>query len=259
MGTKAIDPQSIRNVTMIGDPETTARLIQRLRRSAGTVGSGEIHWSTARVEHTIRIAELSGHSPAVELERSIRVADGIIALAHAATPHTPQLETMLRIADDHQVARLCLIDALDHPAADFNGCVQSIADTRGAVPLTLQIPIGLGSTFEGVIDLLPMWALEPLAAEIYGPHWELAEERYRLLIKTVMEQDTPGATAFHALRDIPLEQLQHRIRSLTRIGDIVPILCGAPPTLDEISLLDAIIRYLPSPLEVCQPEHALDY
>ncbi|WP_067567232.1 GTP-binding protein [Nocardia acidivorans] len=259
MGTKAIDPQSIRNVTIIGDPEATTRLSRRLRRSAGTVGSGEIHWSTARVEHTIRIAELSGHAPAGELERSIRVADGVIALAHAGRPHDPQLEAMLRIADDHQVARLCLIDALDHPAADFDGCVRSIADTRGAVPLTLHLPLGQGTGFEGVIDLLPLWALEPLAAEIYGPHWELAEQRYRLLIKTVMEQDTPDSNAFHALRDIPLEQVQQRIRSLTRIGDVVPILCGAPHANDELSLLDAIIRYLPSPLEVCQPEHALDY
>ncbi|MRH89386.1 hypothetical protein GFY24_18350 [Nocardia sp. SYP-A9097] len=257
MGTKAIDPQSIRNVTIIGEPDETKRVVHRLHRSCGP--ESVIRWSASRVEHTIRVAELSSHAPVLDLERAIRVADGVIAVVHAATPRAPQLETILRIADDHQVARLCLIDGLDHPGADFDRCVRTIAGIRGAVPLTLQIPIGSGAGFEGVIDLLPMWALESLAVEIYGPHWKLAEQRYQMLVKTVMEQDTPDSNAFQALRDIPLEQLHQRIRSLTRIGDIVPILCRTPPSGGDISVLDAIVRYLPSPMDVCQPEHALDY
>ncbi|MFI6869244.1 GTP-binding protein [Nocardia sp. NPDC050406] len=212
MGTKAIDPQSIRNVTLIGHPDDTTPVIRRLRRCFGTTTSGAettVHCIADSVEHTIRVVELSTHAPIAHLERSIRVADGLIAVVNAAA-RTSRLETVLRIADDHQVARLCLVTALDHPAADFDRAVRTIAETRGAAPLLLQSPVGLGPTFEGVTDLQP------------GP---LPHIRYR-----------------------------------TRLGDIVPTLCAPPPTADDIApLLDAIARYLPSPLDVCQPEHALDY
>ncbi|MCP2296811.1 elongation factor G [Nocardia amikacinitolerans] len=263
MGAKAIDPQTIRNVTIIGDPDETTRVARLIRRRSGRPGSGTratVDWKTGRVEHTIRIAALTSHAPIAELERSIRVADGVVAVVNAAANPIPHVETMLRVADDHQVARLCLINGLDHPAADFDRCVRTIADTRGAVPLALQIPLGAHPTFEGVIDLLPLWALESLAAELYGSHWEVAERWYGNLVKTVMEQAPSDPNASPARCDIPLDQLHHRIRYLTRIGDVVPVLCGAAPTSDDIAtLLDAIARYLPSPMDVCQPEHALDY
>ncbi|MEV5834463.1 GTP-binding protein [Nocardia sp. NPDC052112] len=263
MGAKAIDPQTIRNVTIIGDPDETTRVANLLRRRSGQPGSGTlvtVVWTTDRVEHTIRITELSTHSPVADLERSIRLADGVIAVVNAAANPTPRLETMFRVADDHQVARLCLINGLDHPAADFDRCVRTIADTRGAVPLTLQIPLSADPTVEGVIDLLPLWALEPLAAELYGSHWEVTERWYSNLVKTVMEQAHSGPNTSPAACDTPLDQLHHRIRYLTRIGEVVPVLCGAAPASDDIApLLDAIARYLPSPMDVCQPEHALDY
>ncbi|WP_067823020.1 GTP-binding protein [Nocardia inohanensis] len=245
MGTKAIDPQSIRNVTIIGDPRETTALIRRLLPRAARADA--VHRVTDRVEHTIRIAELAGPAPIAELERSIRVADGVIAVVNATT-RSPRLETLLRVADDYQVARMCLVSGLDRPAADFDRCVREIADTRGAVPLPLQVPHGIGPEFEGVIDLVSMWPLAPLAAEFYGAHWRVAEQRYRDLVATVTDRD-PGD-------ELPPEQLRHRIRRHTRIGEIVPVLCAAA----EIGpLLDAIVRYLPSPLDVCQPEHALDY
>ncbi len=259
MGTKAIDPQSIRNVTIIGDPDETTRVVHRLcRRFARTAAT--VHWVTGRVDHTIHIAELSSQAPIADLERSVRVADGVIAVVSAAMERTPRLETILRLADDHQVARLCLVTGLGHPAADFDRCVRTIAETRGAVPLTLQIPIGIGTEFEGVIDLVPMWALEPMAAEFYGSHWKVAEQWYRNLVATVMEQDAADSGAILGLRQIPPEHLHERIRCLTRIGDAVPVLCDAATWSDDIApLLDAIVRYLPSPMHVCQPEHALDY
>ncbi|MFQ6394375.1 GTP-binding protein [Nocardia sp. KC 131] len=247
MGSKAIEPRTIRNVTIIGDPGETTQVVHRLLRCFGDTNSGTVHWATGRVEHTIRVDELSSHAPIADLERSIRVADGVIAVVNAAVRSAPRLETMLRVADDHQVARLCLVNGLGRPGADFDRCVRTIADIRGAVPLTLQIPIGVGADFEGVLDLVPLWALEPMAVEIYGSHGKVAEQRYR-------------PDAFPGSRAIPLEQLHHRIRHLTRIGDVVPVLCGAAPRSNDIApLLDAIIRYLPSPLDVGQPEHALDY
>ncbi|MCU1640563.1 MAG: hypothetical protein JWN03_838 [Nocardia sp.] len=260
MGTKAIDPQAIRNVTIVGDPDETAQVVHRLLGRTSSGPQAVIHWSTSGIEHTIRLTELSSHTPAADLERSIRVADGVIAVVNAAAHSTPRLETTLRVADDHQVARLCLLTGLDQPHADFDRCIRTIAATRGAVPLTLQIPLGIGAAFEGTIDLAPMWTLEPMAAEFYGAHWEVAVQWYHTLAKTIMDQSTADPDPSLALRKISLDRLHRRIRRLTRIGDVVLILCSAAPSSDDITpLLDAIVRYLPSPLDVCQPEHALDY
>lgn len=246
MGTKAIDPQSIRNATLIGDPGETTRLAHAIQRATG------------RIDHTIRIAELSSAAPTATLERSIRVADGVIILGNTTGRHTARLETILRTADDHQVARLCLLTGTSDLTADFTRCLHAITETRGAVPLPLQIPLGTGTEFEGIIDLLSMWALEPAVIDFYSRHWKLAEHHYRELVETVLDQDPAAANTFRNLREIPLEQLHHRIRHLTRLGEVVPILCS-PHTGDPTPLLDAIVRYLPSPMDVCQPEHALDY
>lgn len=248
MGTKAIDPQSIRNVTIIGEAGETARVVRRLRRCFGATENA-IHWSMDGVEHTIRVTEQPGDALIADLERSIRVADGVVVVVNAAERGTPRLETVLRVADDHQVARLCLIGGLDHPAADFDRSVRTIADTRGAVPLALQIPTGTGADFD-VIDLVS--AFEPAPAESSGRSRGFVERWHRALIETLAEQ--------HPADSLTLRDLHTRIRRRTRSGDIVPVLCGTPLASDDIApLLDAVVRYLPSPLYVCQPEHALDY
>ncbi|WP_410875268.1 GTP-binding protein [Nocardia sp. A7] len=251
MGTKAIDPQSIRNVTIIGDPDETTRVVHRLRRCFGAT-ENTVHWSTDGLEHTIRVAALSSDARIADLERSIRVADGVIAVVNAAVCGTARLETMLRVADDHQVARLCLVNGLDQPTADFDRCVRTIAETRGAAPLVLQIPIGSGADFGDIVDLVP--ALDSEATDPSGSQGKAAEWWYRKLLETLAEQDPADSNP------LTLRDLHNRIRRLTRNGDIVPILCGAPLASDDIaSLLDAIVRYLPSPMYVCQPEHALDW
>ncbi|MGW6123883.1 GTP-binding protein [Nocardia sp. NPDC055165] len=249
MGTKAIDPQSIRNVTIIGDAEETARVVHRLRRCFGDT-ENTVHWSMDGIEHTIRVTELSSDALIADLERSIRVADGVIVVVNAAAHATPRLETMLRVADDHQVARLCLVGGLDQPTADFDRCVRTIADARGAVPLALQVPVGAGVGFD-VIDLVSLPALEHAATETLGSRRQLAERWYRELRATLTE---------HRADSLTVGDLHTRIRRRTRNGDIVPILCATPLASDDIApLLDAVVRYLPSPLYVCQPEHALDY
>ncbi|MFE3442698.1 GTP-binding protein [Nocardia sp. NPDC059180] len=261
MGTEVIEPQSIRNVTIVGDPDDTARVVHRLLRGFTTTGTGTsatVRWVTDHVEHTIRIAELSSHAPIATLERSIRVADGVIAVMNAARASTARLEAVLRIADDHQVARLCLVTGLDHRAADFDRCVRTIAATHGAVPLTLHIPHGIGTEFEGAIDLIPMGSLEPMAAASYGSHWKVAEQRYRVLMDQVVDRNATDPNILGP-RQLPPEQLHDRVRRLTHIGDAAPVLCDATPRNHIAPLLDAIVRYLPSPMHVCQPEHALDY
>ncbi|MEV3959333.1 GTP-binding protein [Nocardia sp. NPDC050193] len=261
MGIRAVDPQSIRNVTIVGEPAETTRVVRRLLRDhARTPAATVIHRVPGGGEHTIRVTELSSHAPIADLERAIRVADGAVVVLNAATAHAARFETILRVADDHQVARLCLVTGLDHPAADFDRCVRAIADTRGARPLMLHLPLGAGPGFGGVIDLVPMWALEPMAAEFYGSRWQLAERRYRELVTAVTDQDGAAPDDSRGPRKIPPEQLHDRIRSVTRIGEAVPVLCDAARHGgDNAALLDAIVRYLPSPMLVCQPEHALDY
>lgn len=172
MGTELIDPQAIRNVTVVGEPDDTTRVVHRLRRALTTTVP-----PARTTGHTIRFAELSTHAPIDTLERSIRLADGVLAVMNA-TRSTARLEAALRVADDHQVARLCLVTGLDQPGADFDRCVHTIAGTHGAVPLVLHIPHGLGAHFDGVVDLIPMWAIEPVAAAYYGRRWELAEQWY---------------------------------------------------------------------------------
>ncbi|WP_063034337.1 GTP-binding protein [Nocardia grenadensis] len=261
MGTRAVDPQSIRNVTIVGEPAETTRVVRRLLRDhGGTLAATVVHHVPGRGEHMIRVAELSSNAPIADLERAIRVADGAVVVLNAATARAARFETTLRVADDHQVARLCLVTGLDHPAADFDRCVRAIADTRGARPLTLHFPLGAGPGFAGVIDLVPMWALEPMAAEFYGSRWQLAEQWYRDLVTAATGQDGEAPDDGRGPRKIPPEQLHDRIRSVTRIGEAVPVLCdSARHGGDDAALLDAIIRYLPSPMLVCQPEHALDY
>ncbi|MGW5381741.1 GTP-binding protein [Nocardia sp. NPDC003963] len=259
MGTRAVDPQSIRNVTLAGEPADTTRIVRRLPHP-GTGSGAAVHRMTGRTDHTIRVTELSSHAPIAELERSIRVAEGLIVVLNAAVPRAPRLETILRMADDHQVARMCLVTGLDHPAADLDHCLRAIADTRGARPLALHLPLGTGAGFDGVIDLVPMWDLEPMATEFYGSRWKVAEQWYRDLAAAVTEQHETDPGAGHGPRKIPPEQLHDRIRRVTRIGEAVPVLCDAARYSDDIApLLDAIVRYLPSPMLVCQPEHALDY
>ncbi|WP_067541492.1 GTP-binding protein [Nocardia crassostreae] len=249
MGAEAIDPQTIRNVTILGEPSETAPVVHRLLRRA-TGAQPTLHWVTDRVEHIIRIGERPSGSPIPDLERSIRTADAVVAVVDATLRNAARLDTVLRIADDHQVARLCLIDGLDRLGADFDHCVRAIAATRGAMPVVLQLPMGVGADFDGVIDLIPTGATEPVTAEFPGSHGETAERWYRRLVRTVLEQDTAES----------VRQLHRRIRERTRIGDVVPILCGAPPRTEDITpLLDAITRCLPSPMDVCQPEHVLDY
>ncbi|MFI7193571.1 hypothetical protein ACIBQ0_27895 [Nocardia nova] len=261
MGVKIIDPQSIRNVTIVGEPEETTALIGRLRRRPTAHGSRSavtVEWVTDRAEHTVRITELSSHAPIAELERAIRTADGVVVPMNAAATSAPRLEAILRVADDHQVARLCLVRGLDRHAADFGHCVRTVAATRGAVPVTLQMPLGIGAEFEGLIDLVPMWELEPMATEFFGSHWPAAVQRYHELVDTVLAQDT-ARSRLPGTGKMPPRQLHDRIRHLTRIGDVVPVLCDASPHSDDITaLLDAMVRYLPSPMHVCQPEHALD-
>ncbi|WP_245553578.1 GTP-binding protein [Nocardia veterana] len=252
MGIEAIEPQSIRNVTIVGDPGPVARLTARL-----PIGGRPIHWVADHATHTIRLAELSTQIPAAELERSIRVADGLVVVVDAATANTRRLETALRVADDHQVARLCLVTGLGRPGADFDRSVRTIADARGAVPVPVHLPLGIGAEFDGVLDLVRMWELEPTAPEFFGGRWAAAEHRYRRLVEAVFENDSAPDARPRGLRP---EWLYDRIRDRTRIGDAVPVLCDPAPHRDDRgALLDAIVRFLPSPLQVCQPEHALDY
>lgn len=258
MGSRAVDPQSIRNVTVVGDPAETTRVVRRLLRP-GAGPATTVHRMPGHRDHMIRIAELSSHIPLADLERSIRVADGLIVILDPVARNASRLETILRVADDHQVARLCLVTGLDHPA-DFDRYVRTIADIRGARPLTLHLPFGSGGELDGVIDLIPMWALEPMATEFYGSHWRVAEQRYRDLVAAVRAADGTEPDAAAGPGRIAPEQLHDRVRRITRLGEAVPVLRDAVPGGGDIApLLDAVVRYLPSPLLVCQPEHALDY
>ncbi|MGV9679958.1 hypothetical protein ACWDSJ_32150 [Nocardia sp. NPDC003482] len=244
MGTNDIDPQAIRTVTIAGDPGDTRRIVRRLV-ATGSGTAAALRWH----EHTMHLTELSTRAPIAHVERAIPVADGLIVLAGAADAD-PRLETVLRVADDHQVARLCLVTDLAHPAADFGRALRVITAARGAVPVPVQIPVGVGPGFLGIVDLVTMWSRAPLESEFFGGRWELARRWYRGLVAAVSDAPEAG---------VP-DDLPDRIRARTLVGEVVPVLCDAAPrSADLAALLDAVVRYLPSPMQVCQPEHVLDY
>ncbi|OAR26362.1 translation elongation factor G [Streptomyces sp. ERV7] len=209
--------------------------------------------------HRINLIDTPGHVDfSDEVERSLRVLDGAIAVFDAVAGVEPQSESVWRQADRHRVPRIAFVNKLDRAGADLDTAVASIRDRLHTVPLVVQLPIGREDGFTGVVDLVRMralvWGAEGEAYE-EGPVPEgLREEagrRRRLLEETVAELH-PGALeefcAGAALRDATLAAA---LRDLTREGEGVVVLCGSAYRNRGVEpLLDAVVAYLPSPLDV---------
>ena len=229
------------------------------------------HWTLDGADHTVTIIDTPGHVDfTVEVERCLRVLDGAVAVFDGVAGVEPQSETVWRQADRYGVPRICFVNKLDRAGADFRRCVAMIADRLGAVPLVTQLPIGAETAFTGVVDLVAMRALVwPDGAEPGDPPAEtavpddLAEDARRWrsrLVETLAEHDD----AFLALyldaaegQEPPPEQMHAAIRRLTLTSGasggttVTPVLCGSAFRNRGVQpLLDAVVRYLPSPLDV---------
>jgi elongation factor G len=214
----------------------------------------------------INIIDTPGHVDfTVEVERSLRVLDGAIALFDSVAGVEPQSETVWRQADKYRVPRIAYINKMDRVGADFDRGVQTMIDRLGAVPVPIQLPIGAEADFSGIIDVVAMKAViykddlgkEWEETDIPAEHQELAEAARTALIEAVAEYDDELMEDYLEGKDIEVDRLKADIRKATldfhggARPALTPVLCGSSFKNKGVQpLLDAVLDYLPSPLDV---------
>ncbi|CAM5273064.1 elongation factor G [Streptomyces avidinii] len=215
--------------------------------------------SCAWAGHRVNLIDTPGHVDfSDEVERSLRVLDGAVAVFDAVAGVEPQSETVWRQADRHGVPRIAFVNKLDRAGADLDTAVASIRGRLGVVPLVVQLPIGAEDSFTGVVDLLGMRALSWQAgSDTYqeGPVPEALREeaagRRRLLEETVAELHADALEEFCSASALTERTLVRALRELTLRGDGVVVLCGSAYRNRGIEpLLDAVLAYLPSPSDM---------
>ncbi|HSP69321.1 MAG TPA: elongation factor G [Bryobacteraceae bacterium] len=210
---------------------------------------------------TINIIDTPGHVDfTAEVERSLRVLDGAVAVFDAVAGVQPQSETVWRQGDKYRVPRICFINKMDRVGADFFRSVQTIVDRLKCRPVPIQIPIGSEDQFKGVVDLVNMtarvWQDETLGAkyddvEIPEDLKAQAKEYHDQLVEAVSESDDHLFTKFVEGQAITVDELRAGIRKATIAQKIFPVVCGSAFKNKGVqNLLDAVVDYLPSPLEV---------
>jgi elongation factor G len=212
--------------------------------------------------HQINIIDTPGHVDfTVEVERSLRVLDGAVAVFDGKEGVEPQSETVWRQADKYQVPRICFVNKMDKLGADFYFTVKTIVDRLGATPLVLQLPIGSESDFSGVVDLIEMRALTWRGEVKMGADYEVEEipaelaekaaEYRHELIEKVAEADDALLEKYLGGEDLTVEEIKAAIRKLTISGEVNPVLCGTAFKNKGVQpMLDAVVDFLPSPLDV---------
>ena len=209
----------------------------------------------------INIIDTPGHVDfTVEVERSLRVLDGAVAVFDAVAGVEPQSETVWRQADKYQVPRFCFVNKMDRIGANFERCVEMIRDRLDAVPAVVQLPIGAEADFAGVIDLLEMkalvWQEEGLgekwsAEEIPAGLKDAATAARHELVDIVSNHDDTVMEKYVGDEEITAEDLRRALRNGTIAGDFVPVLCGSAFKNKGVQpMLDAVVDYLPSPLDI---------
>ena len=217
-------------------------------------------------DHQINIIDTPGHVDfTVEVERSLRVLDGAVAVFDGKEGVEPQSETVWRQADKYDVPRICFVNKMDKMGADFYFTVQTIIDRLGARPLVLQLPIGAESDFVGVVDLLEMkayvWPGDAKGDVSMGASYEVQDipadlvekaEQYRAeLVEAVAESSEELMEKYLEEGELSIPEIKAGIRQLVIAGEAFPVLCGSAFKNRGVQpMLDAVIDYLPSPLDV---------
>ena len=209
----------------------------------------------------INIIDTPGHVDfTVEVERSLRVLDGAVAVFSAVDGVQPQSETVWRQADKYEVPRMAFLNKMDRVGADFNMCVSDIKEKLGGNGVPIQLPIGAEDAFEGIIDLITMKEYL-FKDETMGADYDVADVRAELLeeaqtarehmLESVVETDDELMEKYFGGEEITEEEIKRAIRTATTSGIIVPVLCGTAFKNKGIQpLLDAVVAYMPSPLDV---------
>lgn len=209
----------------------------------------------------INIIDTPGHVDfTVEVERSLRVLDGAITVFDSVAGVEPQSETVWRQADKYGVPRICFCNKMDRIGANFYRCLDMIVDRLGARPMALQLPIGAEAEFRGIVDLLNMNAIvysgdtadSPIeVTEIPADLKEKAEEYHHQLVEMAVEEDEQAMEDYLEGKEVSVETLKKCIRKGTLAQSFVPVLCGTAFKNKGVQpLLDAVIDYLPSPMDI---------
>jgi len=221
-------------------------------------------------DHRVNIIDTPGHVDfTIEVERSLRVLDGAVTVFDSVAGVEPQSETVWRQADKYHVPRICFVNKMDRIGANFYRCVDMIKDRLGALPLVLNLPIGVENDYAGLVDLVEnravIWEDDSLGAnfhfaEIPDDLKEKAAEYRQTLLDTAVEMDDTVMEAYLEGTEPTPDQLRACIRKGTLAFKFVPVLCGSAFKNKGVqTLLDAVVDFLPSPLDVSQVEgHKID-
>ncbi len=266
-----------------GKTTTTERVLYYTGR---TYKIGEVHEGAAVMDHMVQeqergititsaattaqwrdcqvnIIDTPGHVDfTVEVERSLRVLDGAVAVFDAVAGVEPQSETVWRQANKYNVPRICFVNKMDRVGADFERCVQMIRERLDATPVVVQLPIGAEGTFRGVIDLVEMKALVwPLDDDTEGAKFEMvdipddllehAKEAHGRLLEVVAHVDDELLELYLEDHEIDPDHIRSALRKGTLAFEFVPVLCGSAFKNKGVQpMLDAVVDYLPSPLDI---------
>jgi elongation factor G len=209
----------------------------------------------------INIIDTPGHVDfTIEVERSMRVLDGAVAVFDGVAGVEPQSEVVWRQADKYKVPRMCFVNKMDRMGANFKRCVEMMVDRLGTVPLVTQLPVGLEDTFKGVVDLIKMkaiiWKDESLGAEfsyeeIPADMKAEAEEYRTRLLDIAVEADDAVMEKYLSGEELSEDEIKKCIRKGTISAKFVPVVCGSAFKNKGVQpLLDAVVDYLPSPLDI---------
>ncbi len=211
-------------------------------------------------ETRINIIDTPGHVDfTVEVERSLRVLDGLVALFDSVAAVQPQSETVWRQANKYKVPRVIFVNKMDRMGADFFNCVDKIRERLGAKAVPIQVPIGAEDKFLGIVDLFTMKKVvytDDLGSVMDGEHdvegelKEVAMKWRQELVEAIAEQDDELLEMFFDGKELPIDRMKTALRKATIAGDVLPMLCGSAFKNKGVQpLLDAIVEYLPSPID----------
>ena len=223
-----------------------------------TSAATKTHWH----DYTLNIIDTPGHVDfTVEVERSLRVLDGAVAVYDGVAGVEPQTEQVWRQADKYHVPRMCYVNKMDRTGANFFRCVDMMVDRLGATPAVLQLPIGSEADFVGVVDLLSMRAFTWHGETVKGEDYDIeeipadlvdqAKEWREKLVETIAENDDDAMEKFLGGEELSIEELKAALRRATIAGKVNPVVCGTSFKNKGVQpMLDAICDYLPSPLDI---------
>jgi elongation factor G len=210
--------------------------------------------------HQVNLIDTPGHIDfTAEVQRSLRVLDGGVVIFDAVAGVEPQSETVWRQADRYGVPRICFVNKMDRPGADFERTIQMIKDRLRASPLAVQVPIGAEAGFQGMVDLLSgqAWTFpdslgeNPVQVAIPDDLRDVTHRQREALLERIAETDESLTTKYLEGNVISEQELRSALRSATISGRLVPVLCGSALRTKGVQLLlDAVVDYLPSPLDI---------